>query len=136
MATATSSHCDWLQNLPGSNYIPISLYSKKVYFHAKLLCASSKMSWNLEILFLRYNQTKQIVSFVSYCLFNLSTVCIFGTTKCPISLGFFTKLKPKQYPNRKCQKKKNSYFPTWDSFCLIASELRLLKHESSVRNEA
>ena len=48
---------------------------------------SSKMSWNSQILFLRYSQTKPIVSFVSYCLFNPSTVCIFGTN-CPIYVWF------------------------------------------------
>ena len=48
---------------------------------------SSKMGWNSQILFLRYSQTKPMVSFVSYCLFNPSTVCIFGTN-CPISVGF------------------------------------------------
>ena len=32
-------------------------------------------------------QPKPIVSFVSYCLFNPSTVCIFGTN-CSISVGF------------------------------------------------
>ena len=48
---------------------------------------SSKMSRNSQILFLRYSQTNPIVSFVSYCLFNLSTVCIFGTN-CSISVGY------------------------------------------------
>ena len=67
---------------------------------------SNNMSQNSQILFLRYSQTKPIVSFVSYCLFNPLTVCIFGTN-CPIS-GVFTKLIPKQYPNRKCQKKKKN----------------------------
>ena len=66
---------------------------------------SSKISQNSQILFLRYSQTKLRVSFVSYCLFNPSTVCIFGTN-CPISVG----LKPNQYPNRKCQKTKYHIF--------------------------
>ena len=48
---------------------------------------SSKMSRNSQIVFLRYSETKPIVSFVSYCLFNPSTACIFGTN-CPISVGF------------------------------------------------
>ena len=48
---------------------------------------SSRMSQNCQILFLRYSQTKPIFSFVSYCLFNPSTVCIVGTN-CPISVGF------------------------------------------------
>ena len=60
------------------------------------------MSENLQILFLRYSQTKPIVSFVAYCLFNPFTVCIFGTN-CPISVGFH-QLKRKQYPNRRCKK--------------------------------
>ena len=83
------------------------------------------LSWNLQILFLTYSQTKLIVSFASYCLFNPSTVCIFGTN-CPISCGVFTKLKPKQlYPNSKCKKKKKKiiFFLTSDSFFLIASQL-------------
>ena len=45
------------------------------------------MSRKSQILFLKYSQTKLIVSFVSYCLFNPSTVCMFGTN-CPISVGF------------------------------------------------
>ena len=48
---------------------------------------SSIMSRNSQILFLRYTQTKAIVSFVSYCLFNPSTVCIFETNY-PISVRF------------------------------------------------
>ena len=48
---------------------------------------SSKMSRNSQVLFLRYSQPKPIITFVSYCLFNPSTVCIFGTN-CPISEGF------------------------------------------------
>ena len=61
--------------------------------HSLKICAclnvmwSSKMSGNSQILFLRYSQTKQIISFVSYCLSNPSTVCIFGTN-CPKSMGF------------------------------------------------
>ena len=45
-------------------------------FHDKNVMWSSKMSRNSQILFLRYSQTKPIFSFVSYCLFNSSTVCI------------------------------------------------------------
>ena len=47
---------------------------------------SSKMSRNSQILFLRYSQTKPIVSVAFYCLFNPSNVCIFGTN-CPESLN-------------------------------------------------
>ena len=53
----------------------------------KYVMRSSKISWNSQILFLRYSQTKLIVSFVSYCLFNPSTVCIFGTNN-SIPVGF------------------------------------------------
>ena len=64
---------------------------------------------------------KPIASFVSYCLFTLSTVCIFGTN-CPISVGF----SPNSSLNNTLienAKKRKSYFSTWDSFCLIASHI-------------
>ena len=44
----------------------------------------------------------------------------------PNLCGVFTKLKPKQYPNRKCQKKKKIIFSTSDWFCLIVSHILLL----------
>ena len=46
--------------------------------------------------------------------------------------GVFTKLKPKQYLNRKYQKIKNHIFSTSHSFCLIASHLLL--HISGIKN--
>ena len=48
----------------------------------------------------------QPTSFVSYCLFNhLPNLC-----------GVSPKLKPKQYPNRKCQKNKNHIFRLQTNF--------------------
>ena len=75
-----------------------------LWCHVTFVMWSSKMSRNSQILFLRYNQTKLIVSFVSYCLFNPSTVCIYENNY-PISVRFSPTI-PKQYPNRKCQKTK------------------------------
>ena len=95
------------------------------------------MSPNLQILFLRDSQTKPIVSFVSYCLLNPSTVCIFRTN-CSISGGGggeFHQIKPKQYPNRKCQKNKKSYFSTSDSFCLITLHISLQRGMSKLYSE-
>ena len=81
------------------------------------------MSQNSQILCLRYSQTKPIVSFVSYCLFNPLTVCTFETN-CPIFVGF----SPNQCLNNTLienakKKKKKSYFLTSDSFCLIPSHI-------------
>ena len=67
----------------------------------------SKMNRNSQILFLRYSQTKPIVSFVSYCFsFVQSFNCLYLWNQLPNLCGVFTKLKPKQYLNRKWKKKK------------------------------
>ena len=57
------------------------------FFCNKYVMWLSKKSRNSQMLFLRYSQTKPIVSFVLYCLFNPSTACIFRTS-CPISVRF------------------------------------------------
>ena len=82
---------------------------------------SSKMSRNSQILFLRYSQTNPMVSFASYCLFNPSTVCIFGTN-CSISVGFSPNWSLNDTPVENAKNQK-SYFSTSDSFCLIASHI-------------
>ena len=69
-----------------SQYANWRLYAHFVVAGHIYVMWSSNMSRNSQILFLRYRQTKPIVYFVS-CLFNPSTVCIFGTN-CPISVGF------------------------------------------------
>ena len=62
------------------------------------------------ILFSRYNQAKPIISFVSFCLFNPLTVCIFGTN-CPISVGFPPLYKSLNNTlNKKCQKTKIIFY--------------------------
>ena len=66
---------------------------------------SCKISRNSQILFLRYSQTKadSLFCFLSFVLFvslePIANLC-----------GVFTKLKPKHYPNRKCQKPKIIFF--------------------------
>ena len=79
----------WLMPLPTLKCIPVDRFLGNAPFYRarKNVMWSSKKSLNSQILFFRYSQTKPIVSFVSYCLFNPSTVCIFGTS-CPISVGF------------------------------------------------
>ena len=67
------------------------------------------MSPNSQTLILRYSQTKPIVYFVSYC-FVQSFNCLYLWNQLPNLCGVFTKLKRKQYPNRKCQKIKNNFF--------------------------
>ena len=87
------------------------------------------MSRNSQILFLRYSQTKLIVSFVSYCLFNPSIVCIFGTNA--QSLWGFHQIKPKQYPNRKCQKNKKIIF--FDFRLILLDCITNFRHKISAR---
>ena len=59
-------------------------------------------------------------SFFCFLLFVKSFNCLYLWNQLTNLCRGFTKLKPKQYPNRKCQK---SYFSTSDSFCLIASHI-------------
>ena len=49
-------------------------------------------------------------SFFCFLLFVQSFNCLYLWNKLPNLWGIFTKLKPKQYPNRKCQKNKNHIF--------------------------
>ena len=70
----------------------------------------ANMSQNWQILFLRYSQTTPIVAFVCYILFVQSFNCLYLWNQLPNLCGVFTKLKPKQYPKRKCQKKKKIIF--------------------------
>ena len=48
---------------------------------------------------------------------------LFLENQLPNLHGIFTKLKLKQYPNRRCQKCNKKKFSTSDSFCLIASQM-------------
>ena len=49
-------------------------------------------------------------SFFCFLLFVQSFNCLYFWNQLPNLCGVFTKLKPKQYPNRKCQKTKNHIF--------------------------
>ena len=62
-------------------------------------------------------------SFFCFLLFVQSFNCLNLWNHLSNLGGGFTKLKPKQCPNRKCQNNKKSYFSTSDSFCLIASHI-------------
>ena len=76
---------------------------------SKYVTRSRKMSRNLQILFLKYSQTKLIASF-GFLLFVQSFNCLYLWNKLPNLCGVFTKLKPKQYANRKYQKPKITFF--------------------------
>ena len=62
------------------------------------------MSQNLQVLILKYSQTKQINFFLLF--YNHSTVSIFESN-CLISMEFSPKYSLKKYSNRKYQKSKN-----------------------------
>ena len=64
---------------------------------------SSKISRKSEILILRQSQTKQKMSFVSYCFWHPSTAHIFGTNQ-PISMGFSAKCSCKNGAYSKLEK--------------------------------
>ena len=80
-------------------------YSK---FIIQLWCDQAKISWNSQILFLRYSQTKPIVCFVS--LFVQSFNCLYLWNQLPNLCGIFIKLKPKQYLIETAKKKQKSFF--------------------------
>ena len=84
---------------------------------------SSKMSRNSQILFL-ITPPNKANSFFCFLLFVQSFNCVYVWNRLPNLCGVFTKLKPKQYPSRKCQKNQKSPFLTSDSFCLMASQWR------------
>ena len=62
-------------------------------------------------------------SFFCFLLFVQSVNYLYLWNQLPNLWWVFTILKPKQYPKRKCQKNKKSYFLTSDSFCLITSHI-------------
>ena len=97
---AKSANINWQRKLPTIVFWVVNRTKNWIYCYtwnvgvheflwwiSNYVMWSSKMSRNSQILFLRYSQTKPIVSFVSYCLFDHSTVCIFGTNYL-ISVGF------------------------------------------------
>ena len=55
-------------------------------------------------------QPNKADSFFSFLLFVHSFNCLYLWNYLPNLCGVFTKLKPKQYPNRKCQKPKIIFF--------------------------
>ena len=101
---------------------------------------SSKMSRNSQNTLFKIQPNKAI-SFFCFLFFVQSFNCLYLWKQLPNLCGVFTKLKPKQYPNRKCQKnktkqkqkqKKNHIFQLQTySFCLITPHLgsRICSHE-------
>ena len=67
-------------------------------------------------------QPNKVDSFYCLLLFVQSFNCSYLWNQMPNLCGVFTKSKPKQYPNRKCQKTKN-IFSTSDSISLIATHI-------------
>ena len=68
-------------------------------------------------------QSNKANNFFYFLLFVQSFNCLYLWNQLPNLCGIFTKLKPKQYLNRKCQKNpKNLIFSTSDSFCFITSQ--------------
>ena len=55
-------------------------------------------------------QQNKADSFFCFLLFVQSFNCLYLWNQLPNLCGIFTKLKPKQYPNRKCQKNKHYFF--------------------------
>ena len=55
-------------------------------------------------------QPNKADSFVCFLLFVQSFNCLYLWNQLPNLSGVFTKLKPKQYPNRKCPKKPKIIF--------------------------
>ena len=55
-------------------------------------------------------QPNKADSFFCFLLFVQSFNCLYLWNQLPNLCGVFTKLKPQQYPNRKCQKNQKSYF--------------------------
>ena len=74
-------------------------------------------------------QSNKADSFFCFLMFVQSFNCLYHWNQLPNLCGVFTKLKPKQYSNRKWKKKKKkkkSSFSSSDSCCLIAPHLILL----------
>ena len=91
--------------------------------HLNMLCDQAKMSQNYTVFKIQPNKAD---SFFCFLLFVQSFSCVYLSNQSPNLCGVFSKLKPKQYPDRKCKKKpnnNNNKILTSDSFCLIASHI-------------
>ena len=134
---------EWIQYLPGSNYIPISLFRKTSLFIKKRtwvvsqirsICDVIKQNESLLTNTVFKIQSNKADSFFCFLLFVQSFNCLYLWNQLSNLCGVFTKLKPKQYPNRKCRKTKNHIFwlqthfawlhhiYIWGSRCVVSTE--------------
>ena len=76
-------------------------------------------------------QPNKADSFFCFLLFVQSFNCLYLWNQLPNLCGVFTKLKPKQYPNRKCQKNKNHIFRLQTHFAWLHDICDVIKQNES-----